>query len=110
MSALIICLLVLGVALVAVKVYFQEKEKQAVESEKAEYAAEQSLPNIEKTNEEIVAERLAEIAEFEKNVEDSVVKEVQVSESVKNVRKPKEKTPNKGASKNKRTQQKTKSK
>ena len=69
MSLLIVSLLVIGAALVAAKVYFQEKEKQAIENQKAEDAAEQNLLNPSKTNEDIVAERLAEIAEFEKEVD-----------------------------------------
>ena len=72
MSLLIVSLLVVGAALVGAKVYFQEKEKQAIENQKAE-AAEQNLTNSTKTNEEIVAERLAEIAEFEKEID--VIKE-----------------------------------
>lgn len=69
MSLLIVSLLVIGAALVAAKVYFQEKEKEAAENQNIELTIEQNLVNSVKTNEDIVAERLAEIAEFEKEVD-----------------------------------------
>lgn len=73
MSLLIVSLLVVGAALVAAKVYFQEKEKEAIENQKPEETVEKLVENPVKTNEQVVAERLAEIAEFEKEVD--VVKE-----------------------------------
>lgn len=69
MSLLIGSLLVIGAVLVAAKVYFQEKEKEALENQKPE----ETVENPIKTNEQVVAERLAEIAEFEKEID--VIKE-----------------------------------
>ena len=60
MTTFIICLVVLGAGLIALRVYFEEKQKKDIEKQNAEIA--------EKTNEQVVAERLEEIAKFESEV------------------------------------------
>lgn len=90
MSLLIVSLLIAGAALVGVKVYFQEKEKQTVENQKAEDTVEQNLPNPSKTNEDIVAERLAEIAKFETEVSDKTV-QADLDNKAFEIKKPKAK-------------------
>lgn len=90
MSIVIVCLALLGVTAVAVKVYFQEKQNNLIESQTASQAEEKNLADFEKTNEEIVAERLAEIAQFEKEVEDK--KAVEKTDGLaKDKNKPKQK-------------------
>lgn len=71
MSALIVCLIAVGAILVGVKVYFQEKGKEQEAHQEAPPVVEEAheaQQEQEKSNEEIVAERLAEIAKFESEV------------------------------------------
>lgn len=83
MSLLIICLIVVGAALVAIKAYFQHKESEKLEKV--------DLPQVqEKTPELIVSERLAEIAQFEAEVTEEPKKEVTKNDEAE-VEKPKAK-------------------
>lgn len=74
MSVLIVCLIAVGAILVGVKVYFQEKDKESQAQPAAPAVAEEPVvaqPEEEKSNEDIVAERLAEISKFENEVAQS---------------------------------------
>lgn len=70
MSLTLVIVLLIAVALIGVKIYFQEKRGQ-------EELAEIQLPKVEeKPNEQIVADRLAELAKFEENAVVVETKEV----------------------------------
>lgn len=60
MTVLVISLIAVAAILVGVKVYFQEKEKEELKK---------AVPTLEKTPEQVVHERLQEIAKFESQIE-----------------------------------------
>lgn len=64
MTVLIISLVAIGASLVALKVYLQEKNKTILK---------ESVPPVEKNSEQVVYDRLQEIAKFESEVESAEV-------------------------------------